>query len=176
MSADVSWLRNSILHSGRSFRICRAALIPFSVGRPMSSTTRSGRSSSTFCSASSPSEASPTICHSGFCRSVERINRRNGSKSSTMRIRTGDISKVAFVLSEAVGAESPMFKTALGRHDQRSARRSTINCSYIFQTRQWQDCCASGIQNQGKQNKISKASPAVNIHFGDRDFPDSYGC
>ena len=36
-----------------------------------------------FCTTSSPFEASPTICHSGFCRSMERWSGRLGKSSNS---------------------------------------------------------------------------------------------
>jgi hypothetical protein len=90
-SSEDSWVRKIILALGTSFRICRPASIPFNPGRPMSSRIRSGLSSSAFWTASNPSESSQTTSSSGFCFSAEQMKDRKGSKSSTTRIRIGDV-------------------------------------------------------------------------------------
>jgi hypothetical protein len=80
-------VKNRILETGATLRICRAASTPLSFGSPMSSKTRSGCNSSLFWTASKPSEHSPIITRSKcFCRS-ERTARRHDRESSTIKIR-----------------------------------------------------------------------------------------
>ena len=60
------WLTKIMRDSGETERIPGATSIPLMSGRPISSRTISGRSSSTFLSASLPSVASPTTSRFGF--------------------------------------------------------------------------------------------------------------
>ena len=84
-------VKNRILETGATFRICRAASTPLRFGSPMSSKTRSGCNSSLFWTASKPSEHSPIITRSRcFCRS-ERTDRRHARESSTIKIRLDSI-------------------------------------------------------------------------------------
>lgn len=78
----------------------RAAAIPFSDGRPISSKMRSGFSSAALLTASNPSESSPMISNSGCCSRADVTNARNGSKSSTTRMRIGDLDKEIACLFE----------------------------------------------------------------------------
>ena len=97
-----------ILDSGISLRICRAASIPFRIGRPMSNRIKSGLNSPAFRTASSPSESSQMICRSPLVASVVEMNCRKGAKSSTRRTRTDDtrarssFSKVSAILRRDV--------------------------------------------------------------------------
>src|SRR5205085_12500313 len=50
-----------------------------------------GCSSSAFRTASSPSDTSQMTCNSRFVCSLEMMNRRKGSKSSTTKTRTNDL-------------------------------------------------------------------------------------
>src|SRR5271155_4970614 len=77
-----------ILDSGESLRMRRAASIPVREGNPISNRIKLGCKSSALRTASAPSEASPMTFSSGFLPSIERMNRRKGSKSSTTRSRT----------------------------------------------------------------------------------------
>jgi hypothetical protein len=80
-------VKNRILETGATLRICRAASTPLRFGSPMSSKTRSGCNSSLFWTASKPSEHSPIITRSKcFCRS-ERTARRHARELSTIKIR-----------------------------------------------------------------------------------------
>ena len=79
----------SILDSRESLRMSRAASIPLSDGSPMSSTIKSGCSSSAFSTALNPSMTLSTIWNSGLFSSVEQMNRRKGSESSTTRTTDG---------------------------------------------------------------------------------------
>ena len=67
-----------------------AGLNSIQTGRPISSRIISGLSSSAFWTAANPSESSQTTSNSVFCFSAEQTKDRNGSKSSTTRIRIRD--------------------------------------------------------------------------------------
>jgi hypothetical protein len=63
------------------------ASIPFIRGRPTSSKTTSGCVCVAFSIASRPSRASPTICQCACFAITERVNSRQGGKSSANRMR-----------------------------------------------------------------------------------------
>jgi len=90
MSEEDSGLKKIILESGAQVRTCRAASIPFNFGRSMSRIIKAGFSSAALCTASDPSDASPTTCE--FCRiaSITDTSCRNCSESLTTRIRTDE--------------------------------------------------------------------------------------
>src|SRR5580700_430655 len=131
-SADDSWLRKSILELGASLRICRAAWIPFSFGRPMSSKIKSGFSSSAFCTASNPSEASQMIWNSGVLEKTDNTKTRKGSKSSTTRMRIDSTGgENAFVLVEDVVAIGTLALRVIGRRKEPSWRGGRMRNSLL---------------------------------------------
>jgi len=85
-SASLFCVRKMISGPGEYYRIRFAASIPFRIGIPISRSTRSGRSSNAFWTASRPSHASPMISHSGRPRSISRTRARHSAKSSAIRI------------------------------------------------------------------------------------------
>ena len=87
-SASLSRVRNTILDRGKIRRISSAASRPFMTDIPMSRSTRSRHSSAALRTAWKPSQASPTICHSGCFSNISRTRARHWAASSTIRTDT----------------------------------------------------------------------------------------
>jgi len=86
-SAELSCVRKMTFAAGANSRICRAASIPLSLGRPISINIKSGASCLAFATPSNPSDTSQITCMSGFSLRKEVTKARYGSKSSTTRMR-----------------------------------------------------------------------------------------